>query len=172
MGWNYFWRSIHISCAFICSWETYSLKSRPFGFLSAFLVHCCLMVKYYSRTVTHGKTFILDFWYLWITARVDMVGTNHVKVLTQWRHMPMGQFCANIFVIRITFTYFWASEVFKNLSFYSWLFHSSIISGAKIEIGGTKWVGKTPIYNFSTFGSKINEFEWKKSEKNEKIPKT
>ena len=31
---------------------------------------------------------------------------------------------------------------------------------------------KTPIYNFSTFGSKINEFERKKSEKNEKIPKT
>ena len=25
---------------------------------------------------------------------------------------------------------------------------------------------------FSTLGSKINEFEWKKSEKNEKIPKT
>ena len=32
--------------------------------------------------------------------------------------------------------------------------------------------GKTPIYNFSTLGSKINEFEWKKLEKNEKIPKT
>jgi hypothetical protein len=33
-------------------------------------------------------------------------------------------------------------------------------------------VEKTPIYIFSTFGSKINEFERKKSEKNEKIPKT
>jgi hypothetical protein len=33
-------------------------------------------------------------------------------------------------------------------------------------------VGKTPIYNFSTFGSKINEFERKKSEKNKKIPET
>ena len=32
--------------------------------------------------------------------------------------------------------------------------------------------GKTPIYIFSRFGSKINEFELKKSEKNEKIPKT
>jgi hypothetical protein len=31
---------------------------------------------------------------------------------------------------------------------------------------------KTPIYIFSTFGSKTNEFERKKSEKNEKIPKT
>jgi len=30
--------------------------------------------------------------------------------------------------------------------------------------------GKTPIYIFSTLGSKINEFEQKKLEKNEKIP--
>ena len=36
---------------------------------------------------------------------------------------------------------------------------------AKIEISGTKWVEKTPIYIFSTFGSKINEFERKKLEK-------
>jgi hypothetical protein len=33
-------------------------------------------------------------------------------------------------------------------------------------------VEKTPIYTFPTLGSKINEFEQKKSEKNEKIPKT
>jgi hypothetical protein len=33
-------------------------------------------------------------------------------------------------------------------------------------------VEKTPIYIFSTFGSKINEFDLKKSEKIEKIPKT
>jgi hypothetical protein len=33
-------------------------------------------------------------------------------------------------------------------------------------------VEKTPIYIFSTFGSKINEFEWKKPEKTEKNPKT
>jgi hypothetical protein len=33
-------------------------------------------------------------------------------------------------------------------------------------------VKETPIYIFSTFGSKINEFEWKKSEKPEKSPKT
>ena len=47
---------------------------------------------------------------------------------------------------------------------------SSITFGAKIEISGTKWLEKTPIYIFSTFGSKINEFERKKSEKNEKNP--
>jgi hypothetical protein len=33
-------------------------------------------------------------------------------------------------------------------------------------------VEKTPIYCFSTFGSKINEFERKKLEINDKIPKT
>ena len=48
--------------------------------------------------------------------------------------------------------------------------HSSIIFGAKIEIGGTKRVEKTHRYIFSTFGSKINKFEQKKLEKNEKIP--
>ena len=48
--------------------------------------------------------------------------------------------------------------------------HSSIIFGAKIEIGGTRRVEKTPRYIFSTFGSKINKFEQKKLEKNEKIP--
>ena len=57
--------------------------------------------------------------------RVDMVGTNRNKVLKQWRHMPMGQFCADIFLMRITSTYFWASEVFKNLRFKSQLFSSS-----------------------------------------------
>ena len=29
--------------------------------------------------------------------RVDMVGTNRDKVLTLWRHMPMGQFRANTY---------------------------------------------------------------------------
>ena len=44
---------------------------------------------------------------------------------------------------------------------------------AKIEISGTNWVEKTPMLFFSTFGSKINQFEQKKSEtKNEKIPNT
>jgi hypothetical protein len=32
-------------------------------------------------------------------------------------------------------------------------------------------VEKTPIYIFSTFGSKIKEFEWRKLEKNEKNSK-
>ena len=62
----------------------------------------------------------------------------------------------------------------KNQSFKIWLlFNSSITFGAKIEISGTKWVEKTPIYIFSTFGSKINMFEWKKLEKKrKKIPIT
>ena len=44
--------------------------------------------------------------------------------------------------------------------------------GAKIEISGTKWVEKTLIYISSTVGWRVNEFEQKKLEKNEKIPKT
>ena len=59
---------------------------------------------------------------------------------------------------------------YKNPSFSSWLFQSSIVFGAKIEISGTKCVEKTPIYIFSTFGSKITE--QKKMEKNKKMPKT
>jgi hypothetical protein len=45
------------------------------------------------------------------------------------------------------------------------------IFGAKIEISGTKRVEKTPIYIFSTFGSKINKFGRKKLEKNRKNSK-
>ena len=55
--------------------------------------------------------------------------------------------------------------------FVKWLFHSSIIFDAKIEISDPKWVETMLIFIFSTFGSKINEFERKKSEKNEKNPK-
>ena len=60
---------------------------------------------------------VLSLCVFWVTIciRVDMVGTN--KVLTQWRHTPMGQFRVNIFLIRIASTYFWASEVFKNQRF-------------------------------------------------------
>ena len=35
-----------------------------------------------------------------------------------------------------------------------------------------EWKKHPFMYIFSTFGSKINEFEWKKSEKNDKISKT
>ena len=34
--------------------------------------------------------------------RVDMVRMIHDNLLTQWRHIPKGQFCANIFLIRTT----------------------------------------------------------------------
>ena len=63
-----------------------------------------------------------NYCFKWVPIRVEMVGTNHVKVLTQCRHMPMGQFRANIFLIKVTSTYFWTSEVFKNQSSKSWLF--------------------------------------------------
>ena len=49
-------------------------------------------------------------------SRVDMVVMIHNDLLTHWRHIPMGQFLANIFLIPITSNYFWASEFFKNQS--------------------------------------------------------
>ena len=62
--------------------------------------------------------------------RVAMFGMNHNKVLTQWRHMLISQFRTNIFLMQITSTYFWASEVFKNQSFKSQLFSSSLKKNA------------------------------------------
>ena len=70
------------------------------------------------------------------------------------------------------FFYICNAEMAQSLS--SWSFHSSVIFFAKIEISGTKWVEKTPIYIFSTFGSKMNKFElkkWKKKRKNSKNQK-
>ena len=83
-------------------------------------------------------------------------------------------FCIRINISKEIFWTLWMGSLssLQKSEFFSWLFHSSIIFGAKIEISRTKWVEKTPIYIFSTFGSKINEFERKKLEKNEKIPKT
>jgi hypothetical protein len=40
------------------------------------------------------------------------------------------------------------------------------------SVAQNEWKKHLPIYIFSTFGSKINEFERKKSEKIEKNPKT
>ena len=58
----------------------------------------------------------------------------------------------------------------KFLNFENWLIiSSSIVYGAKIEISGTKWVRKTPIYIFSTFSSKINQFKWKNWKKIQKL---
>ena len=57
--------------------------------------------------------------------------------------------------------------------FLSWLFNSSIIFGAKIEISGTKWVEKTAIYiYFFYFWLKKRQVWAKKLEKNKKIQKT
>ena len=60
------------------------------------------------------------------TFRVDMVVTIHDDLLTQCRHIPMGQFRTNIFLIPPTSNYLWASEVFKNQSLKNQLFSSSL----------------------------------------------
>ena len=107
-----------------------------------------------------------------IYTRVDMVETIHDDLLTQWRHIPMGQFCPNIFLIWTTYVhtsnYLWASESFQKSEFLKLIISFLQYFWCQIEISGTKWVEKTPIYIFSTFGSKINEFGRKKLEKKRK----
>ena len=81
----------------------------------------------------------------------------------------MGQFRANVFLIRLTsgpqkFSKISISKV-DNFDLPIFL-TPKLRSVAKIE-----WKKHSYLF-FSTFGSKINEFERKKSEKNEKIPKT
>ena len=97
---------------------------------------------------------------------VFMQGVQNWKYFCLKINIPKGNYWISRIGLGIGLSSLQKSE------FVSWLFHSSIIFDAKIEISGTKWVEKTPIYIFSTFGSKINECEWKKLEKNEKNPKT
>jgi hypothetical protein len=52
------------------------------------------------RRKTNTQKF--TFQHLHTNNRVDMVGTNHDELLTQWRHYPMGKFSANIFLIKTT----------------------------------------------------------------------
>ena len=60
-----------------------------------------------------------------VHSRVANVVADHDSLLTQWRPMKMSKFCVNIFLIRTTSNYFWASEVFKNQRFKSHLFSFS-----------------------------------------------
>ena len=49
---------------------------------------------------------------------------------------------------------------------------STIFLAKLRSVAQNEWKKHLYIFFFSTFGSKINEFERKKSEKNKKIPKT
>ena len=60
-----------------------------------------------------------------VTVRVANVVADHDDLITQWLPIKMSKFCANIFLIRTTSNYFWASEVFKNQRFKSHLFSFS-----------------------------------------------
>ena len=60
----------------------------------------------------HIKTWLRSY----LLIRVDMVGWNHNELLTQGRHLLLGQIHANIFSIRTNSNYLWdpylwASEV-------------------------------------------------------------
>ena len=84
----------------------------------------------------------------------------------------MSKFHANIFLMQTTSNYLWASEVSKNHFFKVDYFIFTLFLVPKLRsVAQNEWK-KHPYIFFFTFGSKINEFERKKSEKNEKIPKT
>ena len=57
--------------------------------------------------------------------RVAKVVRVHDDLLKQWRPIKMSRFRANIFLIRTTSNYFWASEVSKYQVFKSQFFSSS-----------------------------------------------
>ena len=76
-------------------------------------------------------------------------GCNQITVvafqpvqLAQASFLQKNQMLQNGFLISITLRWHRVSVACKNRRFLSWLFHSSIIFGAKIEITGTKWVQK------------------------------
>ena len=49
-----------------------------------------------------------------IFSRVDIVGTIHNNLLTQWRHIPMGRFHVNTFFIWTTSDYYGPQKFLKN----------------------------------------------------------
>ena len=72
------------------------------------------------------------FWNIWtlnldpgVQVRVANVVEIHDDLLTKWRPISMSKFRVNIFLIRTTSNYFWASEVFKNQRFKRHLFSFS-----------------------------------------------
>ena len=76
-----------------------------------------LMVTFFIREC------LFNFSTLVATIRVAKVVAIHNDLLTQWRPIKMSKFHANIFLIRTTSNYFWASEVSKNQVFKSHFFH-------------------------------------------------
>ena len=109
---------------------------------------------------------------IWLFIRVSKVVAHHKTLLTQWRYLLMSRFHANIFLI--TTTYFELRTVLSSLQKSEFLKLIILFFHYFWQQNWNQWhklSGKTPICFFSTFGSKINEFEWKKSEKNKKNSK-
>ena len=99
----------------------------------------------------------------------------HIQLAEKWPDMAVKQ--AIVIVIRLYSDYVWGNTVAKGNC---WILIIGLMRGlnslqisqflkliisffqyfcAKIEISSTKLVKKAPIDIFSTFGSKINEFE-------------
>ena len=89
-----------------------------FSTCPAFPYHCLLLTSQTQRV--NIQTVIGAH-----TIRVANVVADHDDLLKQFRPIKMNKFCANIFLIRTTSNYFWASEVSKNQVFKSQFFSSS-----------------------------------------------
>ena len=99
-------------------WSYCREKMLLLGKLIVFTLYITLLNGLHKESNCFSKNFLSDFSfeivecasivlqnrksssiYLCIYTRVDMVGTIHNDLLTQLRHIPMGQFRANIFLI-------------------------------------------------------------------------
>ena len=90
-------------------------------------IHCTVWLVHNGGARKTLRTHIAlpVHWCLVVEFRVGNVVADHNDLLTQWRPIWMSKFCANIFLIRTTSNYLWASEVSKNQVFKSQFFSSS-----------------------------------------------
>ena len=157
----------------------------PNLFHKIFSFHCFGPIKsllYFSNAQTEKKLekTKLVFWWIDVTNKIfnnyiyhiraiitySWLQTTHESLLTQWRYIYKWVNSAPIFFDRNYFELLLVLSSLQNSEFLKLIISFFLYFGAKIEISGSKWVEKTPIYTISTFGSKVNEFERKKMEKN------
>ena len=137
------------------------------------LVHEMYFVSIFNQFPNFGSSCRFDLPYTTSTTTTiwTYASLNKILTATGWKVTCVQVGFCSILVL-VEEVYFFSIPNIKKSEFLKLIIYSSIIFGAKIEISCKKWVEKTPKYVFSTFGSKINEFERKNLEKNEKISKT
>ena len=117
------------------------LVSYPFPVITfhVWIISFLLTLGKSNRNILLGYRLIQNN----MQVRVANVVADHDDLSTQWRPIKMSKFRANIFLIRTTSNYVWASEVFKNQRFKSHLF--SFFQYKKYPKLKT-WVNFAPIF--------------------------